>query len=227
MFRLQFPVLFAVLFVSTSLADEQSEVPTAKAASGTPTIDGKIDEVWSKAEKVKVDRPVESLLKIDQAKMATATVQLLWDQQHLYALWIVNDTQLSKEAGNDWEQDSVELFLDRNMKRSTFYQFDDAQYRVNYEGKRSGGGDGYLESDLEVATAKPDEGYVVEMAIRIEDVELKSGTRMGLELQVNDSHGSGTRDAVAKWYHTEDDSWENTSVFATVELQSAADPRNK
>lgn len=219
MFRLPIPLLIIAFTVSVALADQESEVPTALAVRGTPTIDGKVDEIWAKAEKVKVNRPVKDLLKIDQAEMATATVQLLWDDRHLYALWIVSDKHLSKEAGNDWEQDSIELFLDRNLKRSTFYQFDDAQYRVNYEGKRSGGGDGYLESEIEAGTVTTDGGYIVEMAIQIDDVELKSGTRMGLELQVNDSHGSGARDAVAKWYHTEDDSWENTSVFATVELQ--------
>jgi hypothetical protein len=45
------------------------------------------------------------------------------------------------------------------------------------------------------------------------------GTAMGLELQVNDDHGSGQRDAIAKWLHTEDDSWQDTSKFGTVQLK--------
>lgn len=116
-------------------------------------------------------------------------------------------------------QDSVELFLDQNQKRTSYYESDDAQYRVSFEGNRSGQGTGYDENDLAAAAVKTDDGYRVEMSVRLSDIELKSGAKLGLELQVNDDHDSGSRDAVAKWHHTEDDSWENTSNFGTLELR--------
>ena len=42
---------------------------------------------------------------------------------------------------------------------------------------------------------------------------------MGVEMQVNDHRGGQGRDAVAKWNHDEDDSWEDTSNFGIVELK--------
>ncbi len=66
---------------------------------------------------------------------------------------------------------------------------------------------------------KTKNGYIVEMAIKIHDGKLESGKKLGLELQVNDDAGTGSRDAVAKWHHTEDDSWENTANFGTLELK--------
>ena len=136
-----------------------------------------------------------------------------------YALWQVKDAKLSAESSDEWAEDSVELFLDQNKKRTTIYQSDDAQYRVNFEGDLSGQGTGYDEADLKAATSKTDDGYIVEMSVRVKEIDLQPGAKLGLELQVNDDHGSGGRDSVAKWHHTEDDSWEDTSNFGTLELK--------
>ncbi|MDB4679123.1 hypothetical protein OAE79_02170 [Rhodopirellula sp.] len=196
---------------------KKPQVIQAKQAS--PTIDGMVDEVWKKSSPVSVNRSVASLLRMDAKDMATASVQLLWDEQHLYALWHVSDSKLSVDAGDDWEQDSVELFLDRNFKRSIFYQFDDAQYRSNYEGRRSGQGEGYVHDEFVASASKTADGYLVEMSILIVGDKLEVGRKMGVEMQVNDNRGGVGREAVAKWNHTEDDSWEDTSNFGVVELQ--------
>ncbi len=194
-------------------------IPVVVAKKGSPSIDGKVDEVWSGVEKVRVDRPVEDLMLIEKSQAATATVKLLWDETHLYALWVVRDTKLSLDHNDDWQQDSVELFLDRNLKRTVFYQYDDAQYRVNYEGKVSGQGEGYVFDDIQGAAAKTDSGYVVEMSILIPGKVMEPGYKMGIELQVNDHRGGQGREAVMKWNHVEDDSWEDTSNFGIVEIR--------
>ena len=151
--------------------------------------------------------------------MAKGTVQFMWDKEHLFALWSVKDPKLSAEEVDPWEQDSVELFLDQNKKGTVSYEADDAQYRVNFKGAISGQGSGYDAKDIKAASATSKEGYVIEMSIKIEHVELKPGTKMGLELQINDDPGDGSRGAVAKWNHTEDDSWENTSNFGTLVIE--------
>ena len=46
---------------------------------------------------------------------------------------------------------------------------------------------------------------------------------MRIEFQVNDHQGRQGREAVAKWNHIEDDSWEDTSNFGLVEFRSVAD----
>ena len=212
-------VLTLLLGVAVVGTADDSKTDVAIAIQGTPKIDGKIDDAWKKAPAVHVNKPISDLLTIEPKDIATAAVQFMYDKDHLYALWIVKDSALSADAIDDWAQDSVELFLDQNQNRTNVYEDDDAQYRVNYEGKLSGQGAGYDESDLQAAVAKTDIGYIVEMAIRVNKAELKPGAKLGLELQVNDDHDSGTRDAIAKWHHTEDDSWEDTSNFGTLELK--------
>jgi len=213
-------LLFSVAI--TGLADDNDtdqRQGVAIALRGTPKVDGKIDDLWKSCPKHTVALPITELLKIEQKDMATATVQLLWDGRHLYALWVVNDAALSAESSDDWAQDSVELFLDQHQDKSTTYQADDAQYRVNFQGKRSGQGTGYDEADLKAVAARTKKGYRVEMSIRTHAADMKPGTVMGLELQVNDDHGSGQRDAITKWLHPEDDSWQDTSKFGTVQLK--------
>ena len=193
--------------------------PVAFAIKGTPDIDGEVDESWKKAKKVSVSKPAPGLLQINEADMATGTVRLMWDDEHLYALWQVKDKNLSASAADDWAQDSVELFLDENNKKTPYYQFDDAQYRVNFEGKLSGQGEGFFAESLKAAAKKTKKGYTVEMAIKVNETPLKAGDKLGLELQINDDPGDGLRGAVAKWNHIEDDSWEDTSNFGTLELK--------
>ena len=197
-------------------ASSKSDSGTATATNGTPKIDGEVDEIWKNAKAVKVAKPIEGLLLIDEEDMATATVKLLWDKDHLYALWRVTDSKLSDVGDNPWEHDSVELFVDQNKKATAFYEDDDAQYRVSYKSELSGQGEGYDVKNIKAKAKATKKGYLVEMAIKIKDVELKPDTKLGLELQVNDNSGDETRGAVAKWHHTEDDSWESTSDFGTL-----------
>ena len=211
-----------ISFAATAWSQDQpdkSKKGVAAANKGTPKIDAKIDEIWKTCPKYLVNQPITDLLEIDSKDMATATVRLLWDDRYLYALWVVKDSELSADAGDDWAQDSVELFLDQQQDRSISYESDDAQYRVNFEGKISGQGTGYDEADIKAATKKNKKGYIVEMAIRTHAADNKAGTVMGIEFQVNDDHGSAQRDAIAKWLHTEDDSWQDTSTFGTLELK--------
>ena len=212
-------VLLAGVTVAQDSSSAKTDEPTIMAIQGTPEIDGKIDKAWKEAPRVEVSKAVESLLTIDGDKMATAKVRVLWDTDHVYALWQVRDDNLSAQAIDSWAQDSVEFFLDENKKRTAWYESDDAQYRVSYEGTLSGQGAGFDESNLQAAARKTKNGYVVEMAIKIQGEKLEAGRKLGVELQVNDDPGTGERGAVAKWNHTEDDSWEDTSNFGTLLLK--------
>ena len=101
-------------------------------------------------------------------------------------------------------------------KATAFYEDDDAQYRVSYKSELSGQGEGYDVKNIKAKAKATKKGYLVEMAIKIKNTELKPDAKLGLELQVNDNSGDATRAAVAKWHHTEDDSWESTSDFGTL-----------
>ena len=106
---------------------ETFESNRSVARYGTPVIDGESDSIWSKAPALQLNRYQMAW------EGATGTARVLWDEKNLYVLMYVNDPQLDKANANPWEQDSVEVFVDENNAKTTFYQEDDGQYRVNYE----------------------------------------------------------------------------------------------
>ncbi len=93
---------------------------------------------------------------------------------------------------------------------------------MNYEGKLSGAGPEYSEKNVKAVAKKIEGGYLVEMSVKLSHAKREAGTKMGLELQVNDDPNTGTRGAVTKWNHDENDSYQNTSKFGTVLLQEKA-----
>ena len=96
-------------------------------------------------------------------------MKLLWDASHLYVLAHVTDPLLSTASANPWEEDSIEVFLDQNNGKTSSYQADDGQFRVNYENTQSFGGSagpGRIASATQVVPG----GYVVEAAIAFDAV---------------------------------------------------------
>jgi endo-1,4-beta-xylanase len=200
-------------------AAKKAESPVAIAIHGTPKIDGEIDSAWKDAPEVEIKKVVKSETTVPESDAATAKVKLMWDANNLYALFQVKDAKLSAKASDDYMQDSIELFIDELNEKAGDYQADDVQYRVNYEGKISGAGSAYSEKNIQAVAKKMDGGYLVEMAIKLSHAKREAGTKMGLELQVNDDPDTGARGAVTKWNHDENDSYLSTSKFGTVLLQ--------
>ncbi len=214
------------VFISISSAQDEGkkpERPTASAIFGTPKIDGEIDDAWKSVPTVEVKKLVKSETSMPEADVATGTVKLMWDKDYLYALWQVKDSKLSVKADNAYEQDSIELFVDELHERAGAYQKDDAQYRVSCEGKLSGAGEGYKEENVKAVAKRIDGGYLIEMSVRLSFAKREAGTKMGLELQLNDDPGTGSRGGVSKWNHAENDSYESTSNFGIVLLKAKAE----
>lgn len=199
--------------------DAASHEQKAVALHGTPKIDGEIDEAWAKCPEIAVDKIVEGESTTSKDKMATAKVKLLWDAEHIYALFHVKDSKLSDSGSQAYEQDSIEFFVDELNQKAGTYQEDDVQYRVAFNNEKSGG-DSYDSEDLKSAAKKTDDGYIVELAVKLSHVKPAEGTKIGIELQVNDNDGSGSRVAIAKFHHDENDSYQSTSDFGTVELKN-------
>lgn len=199
------------------------ELPTAIAIQGTAVIDGEIEDAWKDAPEVEVKKVVKSETTMPEAELATGTVKLMWDADHLFALWNVKDAKLSAKAIDAWAQDSVELFVDELNERAGAYQKDDVQYRVSYEGKLSGAGPEYSEENMKAAAKKTEDGYLVEMSVRLSHAKREAGTKMGLELQINDDPDTGSRGGISKWHHAENDSYQDTSDFGLILLKEIAD----
>lgn len=192
------------------LSDERTKIYYAPV--GTPDIDGEIDEVWSLAETAHTD------VWVIGNSGATAEVKVLWDSEHLYVLADVTDPLLSDAASAAHEQDSIEIFLDQNHERTTYYQGDDGQYRVNFRNVQTYNGRASADNFITAARITED-GYLIEAAIKFDENVAVSHRALGFDLQVNDdANGDGTRDSVSIWNDRSGDSWQNTANYGILVL---------
>jgi len=182
------------------------------AVRGTPTVDAEEDDIWSNAEEAAAETWVLG------ENGSTGTVKTMWDDENLYVYFTVTDALLSKASGNPWEQDSVEVYVDQNNAKTTTYETDDGQFRINFDNEQSFLG-GANADRITSATRLTDDGYVVEMAIALDAIEPAEGMIIGFEFQVNnDEDGSGVRDSVITWNDPTHLSYQNTSRFGLLQL---------
>ncbi|MDC3415813.1 endo-1,4-beta-xylanase [Aquibacillus salsiterrae] len=213
------PAYDAIIDPEAFITDNQpAEIETKQltAAFGTPTIDGTVDSVWANATEIPVDQYQMAW------QGATGTAKALWDSENLYVLVNVSDSQLDKTNTNAWEQDSVEVFLDQNNGKTSSYQGDDGQYRVNFDNETSFNPTSIAEG-FESATSVSGTNYTVEMKIPLSDVSPKNGSTLGFDVQINDAK-DGSRQSVATWNDPTGSAYQDTSVFGELTLTGLVAP---
>ena len=191
----------------------------ATAYYGTPVVDGTMDEEYNACNPLSVDtfiQGIEDEKNVFQG--ATAKAWVLWDEEAIYVYMEVNDPVLSDISDTVYMQDSIEVFIDENNGKTTFYEEDDGQFRVSYKNRQSFGSTGSVDG-FESATRTTGEGYAVEVKIPYRTLTPQDGTVIGFDLQVNDDQGSGVRDSIAKWNDPTNDSWQSTAGFGILTLK--------
>ena len=178
------------------------------AIFGTPIIDGDLDELWNNARELSTNAWVTG----DSG--ATAKVKTMWDKDNFYVIADVTDEVLNKSNPNVWEQDSIEIFLDQNNNKTSNYQGDDSQIRVNFENEVTVSG--YNPEGLKTKTKITDKGYVVEVSIPLTEIEAKNGYIIGFDIQVNDANEAGERTGVVTWCDNSGASYANTAGFGNI-----------
>jgi endo-1,4-beta-xylanase len=182
-----------------------------EAPYGRPAVDGLIEADWARAKAMEV-----SLVAAGKPQ-AIARARAMWDEDFLYVLMEVSDPLLNEASADAYQKDSVEVFMDENRERTTTYQGDDGQYRVNYLNARSFGSNGEEKRLLSASAVVPG-GYIVEMAIPFRTIKGEAGTMIGFDAQVNDADASGKRVGISKWNDDTDESWRNTLNYGTLKL---------
>ena len=188
--------------MSGTLSDENAGTLTiakapvcAEAASGTPKIDGEIDEVWANAEKLAVN----NFQMGKKGTNAEGTARVLWDNNNIYVLVEVTDPNgMHASSSNHYECDTVEVFVDGNNQKTTAYQQDDIQCRVGYDNSKTVS-DNHTVDDYTAAAVKGSNGYIVELAIPAQGVKYTSGGTIGFDVQINDDADTGERAGVTNW----------------------------
>ncbi|RAW11328.1 1,4-beta-xylanase [Paenibacillus taichungensis] len=189
---------------------EALEYKKSSAHYGTPTIDGSVDSVWSQAPEMKLDT------KQMAWSGATGTAKALWDDDNLYVLVQVRDDQLNKSNPNAWEQDSVEVFVDENNGKTSSFQDDDGQYRVNFENAASFN-PAEIAAGFESKVTVSGTNYTVEMKIPFKKVKPANNAKIGFDAQINDAK-DGNRISVNAWNDPSGQGYQDTSVFGELTL---------
>ncbi|MBX6721771.1 MAG: endo-1,4-beta-xylanase, partial [Dactylosporangium sp.] len=102
-------------------------------ASAAPVIDGVVDAVWSDANVVRTEKRIEGTTN------AQADVRTLWLDDTLYVLMEVTDPVIDLTAGDPWQQDSVEIYVDAGNAKNGPYRSQDIQIRINADNVTSFG----------------------------------------------------------------------------------------
>lgn len=158
------------------------------ANRGTATVDGVADDEWKYVEAL--DIAVKDRLYVS----TSATLKTLWDDENLYLLVSVTDSDVQTLS------DSVEIFIDSLWDKSKEYEADDLCIEVYPDGNVTvhNGTLAYT-----AATNVTDSGYVVEAAIAL-DEQLCGGLVLGLDVRVNDYAEGNTKKGTLNLYDTTD-----------------------
>ena len=112
--------------------------------------------------------------------------------------------------------DSIEIFLDQNNAKTSFYQIDDGQYRVNYDNETSFNPTS-IAAGFESATHISGTNYTVEVKIPLHGITPDNDKKLGFDVQINDAK-DGSRQSVAAWNDTTGTGYMDTSVYGVLTL---------
>lgn len=183
---------------------------------GTVTIDGEIDDAWNNATEVSLGNKTDN----PQTK---ATVKVLWDNEYLYTLAVVEDPALNKDSEQVHEQDSVEVFIDETNSKAAEYNAATKQYRINYANEHSFNGEKCLEENENTFAKTTENGYIVEGAFKWTEITPKPGDYIGIELQVNDADATGIRIGTNTWNDITNQCWSSPACFGSAVLVETID----
>jgi len=189
-------------------------------AAAPPVIDGKIEDIWAKAKAYELENSLYD--PVSGPEDCSASFRALWDNDNLYILVQVQDEDLGNDSDDYWEDDAVEVFIDADNTKAGAYGSNDYRYHFDWDPVSPQMGETAHEKTQGVryVMVRTGKGYTVEIGFPWASLGVKpsAGSSIGLDVQVNDDDGGGGRDHKLAWSATEDDAWQNPSVFGNAVL---------
>lgn len=203
------------------------EPKSATAIKATAIIDGEAEEIWQKAEVLEANLINRTIIyNPDTESTATASVRLLWDEKYLYVFAEVLDADPNPEnrlGSPDFIPDGIEIQIDEQNDKSGKNNVPAGNacagsWQVFADGSESGFGDQFTAGRAKFRSAvKPTpSGYNVEMAIPWNRLTPEVGTKIGLEIQINDNITGKTREGLVTWNSDACLGWQDTEAMGTV-----------
>ncbi len=196
-------------------------------ATGTPKIDGVIDDIWATADRQQLgyckagDRKVDAYtLPEDCSVYASA----LYDNTALYFLFEITDNEFAFDSSvGDWKNDAIYLYIDEIGDGDPTWTDQQAQIAlIPEDGWELIPRKGATPADYELAYTFPTATTcVIEFKYVPRELALKEGTEFTLDFQYNDSIPGGTRDYCLGWSDETDDASNNSSCWGFATLGGA------
>jgi hypothetical protein len=163
----KFGSLALAALIVTALSVPATAASTYEAAAGTPTIDGKKDNVYA-AKGIAINLTEKEGTVATTG--ATGTAYTAWDNDYLYVFVEVTDAAVTAKdkVTSIWANDSVEIYINLEGKEGNIADINAAQYTYGPSfTKFAGGGKHNTENNANAKSAftYTDKGYTIEVAI--------------------------------------------------------------
>ncbi len=186
--------------------------------SSNPIIDALADDLWQSKRKINLTNVVVGD-RNSQTDLG-AWFSITWDSDNLYFLVRVFDDTISTDAAIDYLKDGIEIYLDADNSKSTFYGDDEFQLRYVVDDNIITSAIGSIVDSASYSQMRMADGYQMEISIPWKSISA-SGLPdhfLGLDVHINDNDGN-TRNGKLTWWAVQDNSYQTPSVFGTVKLQ--------
>jgi tetratricopeptide (TPR) repeat protein len=188
--------------------------------SGTCKIDGKVDDAWANVQSNTIGNVTYA--PAENEADASASFKMMYDKQALYLLVDVKDNELINDSVEFWLDDSVEVFVDADNCKADTYGDNDYQYNFAWDSSAPSMGEGKHNKTegVQYAFDRTDSGYRLEAKLPFSTLgtESKPGTKIGLDIHVNDDDDGGDRDTKLMWNTKYDIAWQQPAALGTAEL---------
>ncbi|MCJ7779155.1 MAG: hypothetical protein MUP16_12695, partial [Sedimentisphaerales bacterium] len=188
-----------------------------------PVIDGTADEgIWPVPDacRYKLENVIYS--SVSSASDLSADYRAMWDQNNLYLFVDVRDDVLKNDSDEYYNDDAIEVFIDADNSKSGEYGENDYQYYFAWDETKPIMGEtkhNHTEG-VEFVLMKTDNGYRLEVKFPWTTLGIKpsTGSKIGLDIHVNDDDDGGERDSKLTWRDKNDTAWQNPQFLGTAEL---------
>mgnify|MGYP004625448665 CR=1 FL=1 len=206
----------------TALSISASAANSFEAATGTPTIDGKMDDAYKAAPEIAIN------VKTSGDGKTSGTARVLWDSSNIYVFFDVTDPVLSTEYGKyHYDSDSVEFFISLADEKGDITKINAGQYtaQADFPGAKTdwAGRGMHQEANKDKATfksLKTDKGYTVEMQIPFgSDYTPKAGAKIDVAFHINsDEDGKAGREGEYFAGQDQTQAWSKSDNYDTLTL---------
>jgi hypothetical protein len=193
--------------------------------STPPVIDGKVDDVWSKASIQPISTTIVGTPPTSPAD-CSGQFRELYDADNLYVLVDVNDDKLHNDSTSWYLNNSVEVYIDGdNTKAPPGLSGHNRQYTFCWSQAAIQGTNTDL-TGVQFAQVNTPTGFRVEIKLpwkALIGASAPVGKLIGVDCFINDSDNGGSiRDRQLAWHSTTGNDWQTAASWGTAKVAPAA-----